>query len=89
MQLIDLTVPLDWNLPVSHGHTPLSHGHTPLSLKPLKRIATRNRSHITTRRQNLRDGTTVRGGATVIEGCMPPRFVGADAPPPRVVLRKS
>jgi len=24
MQLIDLTVPLDWNLPVSPDHTPFS-----------------------------------------------------------------
>jgi len=79
---IDLTVPLDWNSPVSPGHTRFS-------LKPIKRIARGDSSDVATLPPRLRGGTTGRGGTNAIEGCVPLRTVGADGAPPRVVLRMS
>ena len=88
MQLIDLTVPLDQNLPVSPGHARCS-------LKPITRIAKDDSSNVATLPPSLPGGTTgrghttARGGTTAIEGCMPPGIAGADGPAPRVVLRKN
>jgi kynurenine formamidase len=76
MQLIDFTVPLDWNLSVSPDHTPFS-------LKPIERIAKGNSSNVSTL------PPSPRGLTTLIEGRMPLRIAGTDGAPPRVVLRKS
>ena len=74
MQLIDPTVPLDRNPPVSPRHTPLSFAR-------ITRIAKGGRSNVSTLPPPQRGAATVRGGTTSIEGI--------DGPAPRVVLRKS
>jgi kynurenine formamidase len=81
MQLLDPTVPLDWNPPVSPGRTPPSFERITL-------IARDGRSNVSRPARPLRGAATVRGGTSSIEG-MPLRFVGADGPARGVVRRAS
>ena len=82
MQLLDLIVPLDWNIPVSPCRTPFS-------LKRIRRIATGDSSNLSVLPPRLRGGPTVRGGTPVVESCMLLRVAGADGATARVVLRRS
>jgi arylformamidase len=54
MKLIDVSVPLDNNLPTYPGNTPYS-------LEPIKRIANRDTSNVSTLRESANSGTHVDG----------------------------
>jgi hypothetical protein len=91
MQLIDLTVPLDWNVSVPPRHTPFA-------FTAIMRIAKGDSSNVSTLPPSPRGGTSVRGGETTvrdgtmrcgttgIDACVPFRIVGANGAPD--VLRK-
>jgi kynurenine formamidase len=90
MQLIDLTVPLDWLTVPLDWNLPVSPGHTRLSFTRITRMAKGGCSNVSTLPPPLRGAANVRGGSTLsFAGCRPLRFVGADGPAPRIVLRKS
>lgn len=103
MKLIDVSIPLDANVPTYPGTTPFS-------LEPMKRLARSDCANVSTLHLSAHAGThvdaplhTIDGGGIVVEGlnlrdvepgtyemfCLPLSIVGSDGAPARVVLRKS
>jgi arylformamidase len=66
MKLIDVTVPLD-------SHLPVYPGNTPFTIEPVKRIASGDRSNVSTLHLSAHTGTPV----------------GADGAPARVTPHRS
>jgi kynurenine formamidase len=86
MKLIDVTVPLDANLPTSPGNTPFR-------LVAIKRRAVGDSSNVS----NVQSGTIVIEGLNLRDVdpgtyemfCLPLALVGSDGAPARLVLRRN
>lgn len=77
MKLIDVTVPLDSNLPVYPGNTPFT-------LEPIKRIATGDSSNVSTLHMSAHAGTHVDAPRHFFDGT-----AGADALPLELLIGRA
>ena len=82
MKLIDISVALDANLPTYPGNVPFSLGAT-------RRLAGGDSSNVSALHMSAHAGTHVDAPRHFFMVCLPPRVVGCDGAPARVVLRGS